>query len=130
MCNNLTRNALKIKNKTTHFIVRWRRVASTAYDLRKAPGRRDPHRDAKFHTNGGQHLEVASRQIQLPRRRAPRRRVRHGQRDVPSQQVDGVVRLTVIVHDGVDLRTQRLEPLARVDERGDALLCTSSFDLL
>ncbi len=61
MCNNLTRNALKIKNKTTHFIVRWRRVASMASYRRKAPGRRDPHRDAKFHAHGGQHLEVASR---------------------------------------------------------------------
>ena len=130
MCNNLTRNALKIKNKTTHFIVRWRRVASTAYDLRKAPGRRDPHRDAKFHTNGGQHLEVASGQIQLPRRRSPRRRVRHGQRDVPPQQIDGVIRLVGIVRDGVDLTTKSFEPLARVDERGDALLCRPRFDLL
>ena len=28
-------NALKIESKTTHVIVRWRRVESTAYDVRK-----------------------------------------------------------------------------------------------
>ena len=37
---DLARNALNIENETTHFIVRWRRVASMAYDLRKATGRR------------------------------------------------------------------------------------------
>jgi hypothetical protein len=51
----------------------------------------DIDRDAEFHTNGSEHLEVGPRQVQLPRRRAPRRRVRHGQRDVPSEEVDGVI---------------------------------------
>ena len=51
----------------------------------------------EFHAHGSEHLEVASRQVQLPRRRAPRRRVRHGQRDVPPQQIDGVICLIGII---------------------------------
>jgi len=41
---DLARNALKIGKETTHDLLSRRRRASMAYDLRKAPGRRDQHR--------------------------------------------------------------------------------------
>ena len=37
---DLARNVLKLDKETTHVIVRWTRVASMAYHLEKATGRR------------------------------------------------------------------------------------------